>query len=311
MRPLLHVRIFFLITSIVSPVASIHAQTTNPVIVSLNNASDAVLHSKDTGARDEAEASGRLGEAIDQASIEQLRESVPTILQSIGSTDPTIRSVALIAVVAMNQRLVLESLRTGERKMLLLFNPSIPAIAAHLTDPDQRVRSTAVLALGSFGSPINEAFPPMIAYLKRDDAITTIGSAIVFELAARGSQRPDVEDAIIAYLNRPDQTTSELKNSIQPIAVQNTQSQRLALAILPFVDASDPTLSASTIRNLPRQTFPEPSFLLAKAHLQAIAEDPTQPKLVRDAAADILPCWINDRHKPCPQTTSTPPLPRP
>jgi hypothetical protein len=310
MRPLLHVGIFFLITPIISPVASIHAQTANPVIVSLNNVSDAVLHSKDTGARDEAEVSGRLGEAIDQSSIEQLRESVPTILQSVESPDPTIRSVALIAVVAMNQRLILESLRTGERKMLILLNPSIPAIAAHLTDPDQRVRSTAVLALGSFGSPINEAFPPMIAYLKRDDAITTIGSAIVFDLAARGSQRPDVEDAIIAYLNRPDQTTSELKNSIQAIAVQNAQSQRLALAILPFVDASDPTLSASTIRNLPSQTFPEPSFLLAKAHLQAIAVDPTQPKLVRDAAADILPCWINDRHKPCPQTTS-PPLPRP
>jgi hypothetical protein len=300
MRPLLHFCVFFLITSVVSPIASIHAQTANPVIVSLNNFSDAVLHSKATGAKDEGEASGRLGEAVDQASIEQLRESVPTILQSVGSTDPTIRSVALIAVVAMNQRLILESLRTGERKMLLLLNPSIPAIAAHLTDPDQRERSTAVLALGSFGSPINEAFPPMIAYLKRDDAITTIGSGIVFVLAARGSQQPDVEDAIIAYLNRPDQTTSELKNSIQAIAVQNAQSQRLALAILPFVDAADPTLSASTIRNLPRQTFPEPSFLLAKAHLQAIAADPTQPKIVRDAAADILPCWINDRRKSCP-----------
>lgn len=311
MRPLLHVCIFFLITSIVSPVTSIHAQTANPVIVSLSNFSDAVLHSKDTGAKDEAEASGRLGEAIDQASIEQLRESVPAILQSVGSPDPTIRSVALIAVVAMNQRLILESLRTGERKILLLLNSSIPAIAAHLTDPDQRVRGTTVLALGSFGSPINEAFPPMIDYLERDDAITTIGSGIVFELAARGSQRPDVEDAIIAYLNRPDQTTSELKNSIQAIAVQNAQSQRLALAILPFVDASDPTLSASTIHNLPLLALPEPSFLTAKAHLKATAADTAQPKVVRDAAADILPCWINDRHKPCPQTTSTPPLPRP
>jgi HEAT repeat protein len=309
MRPLLHFCIFFLITSVVSPIASIHAQTANPVIVSLNNFSDAVLQSKDTGARDEAEASGRLGEAIDQASIEQLRESVPTILHSLESPDPTIRSVALIAVLAMNQRVILENLRTG--KMPILLNPYIPAIAAHLTDPDQRVRGTAVLALGSFGSPINDAFPPMIAYLKRDDATTTIGSAIVFVLAARVGQRSDVEDAILAYLNRPDQTTSELGNSIQAIAVQNHQSQRLALAILPFADAADPTLSASTIRNLPHQTFPEASFLIAKAHLQAIAADPTQPKVVRDAAADILPCWINDRHKPCPQTTSPQPLPRP
>jgi HEAT repeat len=311
MRPLLHVCIFFLITSLVAPVASIHAQTANPVIVSLNNVSDVVLHSKDTGARDEAEASGRLGEAIDQAAFDQLRESVPTILQSVGSTDPTIRRFALITVMSFNQRLVMESLRTGERKMLLLLNPYIPAIAAHLTDPDQSVRKTAVIALGSFGSPISDAFPPMIAYLKRDDATTTIGSGVVFVLAARGSQQTGVEDAIIAYLHRPDQTTSELRDSIQAIAVQNSQSQRLALAILPFVDAADPALSASTIRNLPSQTFPEASFLIAKAHLQAIATDPTQPKIVRDAAADILPCWINDRHKPCPQTTSPPPLPRP
>ena len=195
--------------------------------------------------------------------------------------------------------------------MPIFLNPYIPAIAAHLTNPDPSVRGTAVLALGSFGSPINDAFPPMIAYLKRDDATTTIGSAIVFVLAARVGQRSDVEDAIIAYLKRPDQTTSELRDSIQAIALQNAQSQRLALAILPFVDASDPTLSASTILNLPHQTFPEPSFLTAKAHLQAIAADPTQPKVVRDAAADILPCWINDRHKPCPQSTSSPPLPPP
>jgi HEAT repeat protein len=306
---MLHVCIFFLITSVVSPIASIQAQTANPVIVSLNNFSDGVLHSKDTGAKDEAEASGRLGEAIDQASIEQLRESVPTILQSVEDPDPTIRSVALIAVLAMNQRLILENLRTGN--MPIFLNPSIPAIAAHLTDPDQSVRGTAVLALGSFGSPINDAFPPMIAYLKRDDATTTIGSAIVFVLAARVGQRSDVEDAIIAYLKRPDQTTSELRDSIQAIALQNAQSQRLALAILPFVDASDPTLSASTILNLPHQTFPEPSFLTARAHLQAIAADPTQPKIVRDAAAEILPCWINDRHKLCPQSTSSPPLPPP
>jgi hypothetical protein len=297
----------FLIASIVAPIASIHAQEANPVVASLNNFNEAVLHSKDTAARDAA--IGSLSQAIDQASIEQLRESVPTILHLVDSTDPTIRGFGLITVVAMNQRSGLENLRTG--KMPILFNPYIPAIAARLTDPDQSVRGTAVLALGSFGAPINDAFPPMIAYLKRDDATTTIGSAIVFVLAARVGQRSDIEDAIIAYLNRPDQTASELENSIQAIAVQNHHSQRLALAILPFVDAADPTLSASTILNLPSQTFPEASFLTAKAHLQAIAADPTQPKVVRDAAANILPCWINDRHKPCPQTASPPPLPRP
>jgi hypothetical protein len=307
MRPLLRLYGCFLFASTIGPFASVHAQEANPVVASLNNLNEAVLHSKDTAARETG--IGRLGQAIDQASIEQLRESVPTILQSVESPDQTIRGFALIAVMSFNQRSIMESLRTGET--LRLLNPYIPAIAAHLTDPDQSVRKTAVLALGSFGSPMSDAFPPMIAYLKRDDAITTIGSAIVFELAARGSQRSDVEDAIIAYLNRPDQTTSELRDSIQAIAVQNAQSRRLALAILPFVDASDPTLSASTILNLPHQTFPEPSFLTAKAHLQAIAADPTQPKIVRDAAADILPCWINDRHKPCPQTTSPPPLPRP
>lgn len=307
MRPMSLLRIFFLITSIIAPVAPVHAQEANPVIASLNSFNEAVLHGKDTAARDAA--IGGLSPAIDQASIEQLRESVPTILHSVESPDPTIRGFALIAVLAMNQRLILENLRTG--KMPVLLNPYIPAIAAHLTDPDQSVRSAAILALGSFGSPINDAFPSMIAYLKRDDATTTIGSAIVFVLAARGSQRSDVEDAIIVYLNRPDQTTSELRDSIQAIAGQNHQSQRLALAILPFVDAADPTLSGSTILNLPRQTFPEASFLIAKTHLQAIAADPTQPKVVRDAAADILPCWINDRRKPCPQTTSPPPLPRP
>ncbi len=133
MRPLLLLCGCFLFASTISSFVSIHAQGANPVIVSLNNFNEAVLHSKDTAARDAA--TGRLGQAIDQASIEQLRESLPTILQSVGSPDPTIRSVALIAVVSMNQRLILESLRTGERKMLLLLNPYIAAIAAHLAEP--------------------------------------------------------------------------------------------------------------------------------------------------------------------------------
>jgi hypothetical protein len=43
-RPMFLLCIFSLITSIVAPVASVHAQEANPVIASLNSFNEAVLH---------------------------------------------------------------------------------------------------------------------------------------------------------------------------------------------------------------------------------------------------------------------------
>jgi hypothetical protein len=183
---------------------------------------------------------------------------VPTILHSVESSDPTIRGFALITVMSFNQRLILESLRTGET--LPLLNPYIPAIAAHLTDPDQRVRKTSVLALGSFGTPISDAFPPMIAYLKRDDATTTIGSAIVFELAARGCQRSDVEDASSRTSTARIRPPQSWKNPFRP---SQSRTLRVSGLSLPFF----PSSTLPTQLSAPRQSkifralpYPSPAF---------------------------------------------------
>ena len=206
-------------------------------------------------------------------------------------------------MVGINARIGHDRALTGAT--LPLLDPYVPAIASHLTDPDQRIRGGTVVVLGSFIQPPDTVYHPLIAYLRRDDAITAVGSSVVFELVRIGVTHPDglradVEDAVIAYLNRADQTPEILEETIQSIAVGAFQSQRLDIAVLPFIDAPDPILRASTIEDLPQLTLPEQNFIAAKVHLQTIAANSNEPQKVRDAANKILSCWVNDRHKPCP-----------
>jgi hypothetical protein len=231
-------------------------------------------------------------------------------MQAVDDKNPAVRTLALSSIVAIESRSNPDHTLRGDA--LPLLDPEIPRIAAHLTDDDTHIRSTTATVLGGFSGKVPDAvFPPLIAYLKREDAITSVGSSVVFELVRLGPQRPAVEAAVIAFINRPDQTPECFISSIDAIAHAQTQNETIDAALVHHLGSSNPIVRAAVIRLLPELQLSEEVFTETQARLRQISSTDPDPA-VRAAANSVLPCWTNDRHKPCPAFNlpdSTPPSP--
>ena len=250
-----------------------------------------------------------LAEALGKAPLAEVKDVLPAIMQAIDDKNPAIRTLALNSIVAIQSRSNPD--RTLRGDALPLLEPEIPRIAAHLTDDDTHIRSTTANVLGGFGpKPPDTIFPPLIAYLKRDDAVSSVGSSIVFQLVRLDPQRPSVATAIIAFLNRNDQTPDYLTSSIDAIAHAPLQNETINTAIVHQLDPPRPTaVRIAVIRDLPELQLPGDVFTATQAHLRQIAASEQEDAAIRSAADSILPCWTNDRHNPCPPFTLPPPAP--
>jgi HEAT repeat protein len=235
----------------------------------------------------------QLAEAIGKAPLSDIKEVLPEILNAMDDKKPAVRTLALTALVAVENR--------PSNDALPLLEPELPRIAAHLTDEDHSIRSATTTVLGGFlNKPPDTIFPPLIAYLSRPDAISTVGSSVVFDLVRLGPQRPDVIAAVTAFINRGDQTQSCLINSIDAIAHAASQSEAINLTLLHHLDSPNPAIRIALIRDLPELELSPATFTTTQSRLRVIASDEKEPEAVRLAASVVLPCWVNDRHQPCP-----------
>lgn len=250
-----------------------------------------------------------LAEALGKAPLSEVKEVLPAIMQAVDDKNPAIRTLALNSLVAIQSRSNPD--RTLRGDALPLLEPEIPRIAAHLTDDDTHIRSTAANVLGGFSpKPPETVFPPLIAYLKRDDAVSSVGSSIVFQLVRLDPQRPPVATAITGFLNRNDQTPDCLISSIDAIAHAPTQNEAIDTGVVHNLDPPRPTaVRIAVIRDLPELQLPGDVFTATQARLRQIAASEQEDATVRTAANSILPCWTNDRHTPCPAFTLPPPTP--
>ncbi|HEY6373904.1 MAG TPA: hypothetical protein VIX90_00130 [Edaphobacter sp.] len=250
-----------------------------------------------------------LAQALGKAPLSEVKEVLPPLMQAVDDKNPAIRTLALNSIVAIQSRSNPD--RTLRGDALPLLEPEVPRIAAHLTDDDTHIRSTTANVLGGFGTkPPDTVFPPLIAYLKRDDAVSSVGSSIVFQLVRLDPQRPPVATAIIAFLDRPDQTAECLTSSIDAIAHAPIQNEAINSGIVHNIDAPrPPVVRVAAILDLPELQLPNEVFTATQARLRQIASSEKEDPTVRTAANSILPCWTNDRHKPCPAFTLPPPTP--
>ena len=250
-----------------------------------------------------------LAEALGKAPLSEVKEVLPAIMQAVDDKNPAIRTLALNSIVAIQSRSNPD--RTLRGDALPLLEPEIPRIAAHLTDDDTHIRSTTANVLGGFGpKPPDTIFPPLIAYLKRDDAVSSVGSSIVFQLVRLDPQRPPVATAILGFLNRNDQTADCLISSIDAIAHASIQNEAVNSEIVRNIDPPrPPAVRIAVIRDLPELQLPGEVFTATRAHLRQIAVSEQEDAAIRTAAGTILPCWTNDRHNPCPAFTLPPPAP--
>ena len=249
-----------------------------------------------------------LAEALGKAPLSDVKEVLPDIMQAVDDKNPAVRTLALDSIVAIESRSNPDHSLRGDA--LPLLEPEIPRIAAHLTDDDTHIRSTTASVLGGFViKPPDAVFAPLIAYLKREDAVGTVGSSVVFDLVRLGSQRPAVAAAIIAFISRPDQTTDCLVSSIDAIAHAQMHNEEIDTAVAHELDNPKPVVRIAVIRDLPELQLPDDAFVATQTRLRQIAASDQEDPAIRAAANTILPCWINDRHKPCPAFTLPSPTP--
>jgi HEAT repeat protein len=243
-----------------------------------------------------------LAEALGKAPLSDIKEVLPDIMQAVDDKNPAVRTLGLDSIVAIESRSNPDRSLRGDA--LPLLEPEIPRIAAHLTDDDTHIRSTTASVLGGFViKPPDAIFAPLIAYLKREDAIGSVGSSVVFDLVRLGPQRPAVAAAIIAFISRPDQTPDSLISSIDVIAHAQTHNEEIDTAVAHDLDISRPAIRIAVIHDLPELQLPEEVFIATQTRLRQIAASDQEDSAVRAAANTILPCWVNDRHKPCPAFT--------
>jgi hypothetical protein len=171
--------------------------------------------------------------------------------------------------------------------------PYIPQIATHLTGEDaQSNRLLAAAVLGAFTpDPPSTIYPPLLAFLKRDDAIGPVGLAVVTDLVQLAPISEDTAAAISRYLRRSDQTSDSRANLADLIATGRNQSQAVNKTLLHFLTSDDNSLRARVILSLPQLNLDAQDFADTKARLEQIAADPNENLQVVTAAKHVAPCW--------------------
>ena len=249
-----------------------------------------------------------LAGALGKAPLPDIKDVLPGIMIAVDDKNPAVRTLALDSIVAIESRSNPDHTLSGDA--LPLLEPEIPHIAAHLTDADTHIRSTTASVLGGFViKPPDTVFAPLIAYLKRDDAASPVGSSVVFDLVRLGPQRPVVAAAIIAFINRPDQSPDVLVSCVDAIAHAQMHNEEIDTAVARDLDIPKVVVRIAIIRDLPELQLPDEVFTTTQARLRQIAANNQEDPAVRAAANTILPCWVNDRHKPCPAFSLPSPTP--
>lgn len=170
--------------------------------------------------------------------------------------------------------------------------PAIPKIAVHLTDDSTQNRILAANILSGFTSnPSSAVYTPLLAYLKRDDAVGPVGQAVVDALLTLGPLSDDVASAIGRYLRRSDQTTDTRSDLIDSIGIHAHQSQSLNKSILAYLDSDDPTVRARLILTLPQLDLAPDVFADTRARISVLAGNDSENLQVVNAARAVTACW--------------------
>lgn len=173
-----------------------------------------------------------------------------------------------------------------------ILTPAIPKIAAHLTDESQGDRILTAAILGGFSpDPPASIYPPLFAYLKRDDGVGTVGQAVVEDILQLGPIHDDAAAAIISYLHRPDQTSDSRSNLVEAIATHPFQSQSVNKVLLGYLDSDDPSLRARLILSLPQLDLAPDVFTETRERVTQLTANDQESLAVVNAAKSVATCW--------------------
>jgi hypothetical protein len=248
---------------------------------------------------DEISAMASLQPQPDAASI---AEAMPYLLKALADPDIPLHTFALTAIAGLQTAPVSASPAepataaapaSYKPEIVKALTPYIAQIAAHLTTEEQSAnRLLAATILGGFApNPPSAIYPPLLAYLKRDDAIGEVGLAVVSDLLQLAPVNDDTAAAVTRYLRRSDQTADSRANLADLIATKPNQSQSVNKSLLLYLDSDDNSLRARVILSLPQLDLASDVFAETKSRIDRIVSDPNENLQVVTAAKSIATCW--------------------
>jgi hypothetical protein len=172
--------------------------------------------------------------------------------------------------------------------------PAIPAITSHLIDEDlqNRLLTTNVLCGFSPNAPA-AVLGPLLAFLKRDDAVGAVGLSVVSDLLQIGPVGNETAGAIAVFLRRPDQTAETRANLVEAIASKPNQSQTVNHALLSYLDSDDAALRARLILSLPLLDLAPQVYADTKTRIADLASGGQDSLQVVNAAKAVAGCWTS------------------
>jgi hypothetical protein len=145
-------------------------------------------------------------------------------------------------------------------------------------------------------------YPPLLAYLKRDDATGAVALAVVNDLLQIGPVSDATAAEIARYLRRTDLTPDAQANLVEAIAGRPNQNQAVDKALLSYLDSDDASLRARVILSLPQLDLAPELFADTKARVAAIASGGQDSLAVVNAAKAVAGCWTQVKMTTgCPQ----------
>ncbi len=253
---------------------------------------------------DEITAMASLQPLPDAASI---TEAMPYLLKALANPDIPLHTFALTAIAGLqssaseNQPGAPSQTASSSEVGSAAFKPEtakaltpyIAQIAAHLTSEEQPANRllTATILGGFTPNPPASVYPPLLAYLTRDDAIGEVGLAVVSTLIQIAPINDTTAAAITRYLRRSDQTSDSRANLADLIATKPNQSQAINKSLLVYLNSDNNSLRARVILSLPQMDLASNDFAETKSRIDRIAGDPNENLQVITAAKSIAICW--------------------
>jgi hypothetical protein len=232
-----------------------------------------------------------------------VREAIPLLLKALDNPDIPLHTFALTALTGLQTPATTTPTQTPtlpgapppplnyKPEIARLLAPIVPQISTHLTEDSQPDRLLTAAILGGFTpDPPAAVFPPLIAFLKRDDAISPVGLAVVTALLQLGPSDDSVT-AITRYLRRPDQTSDSRTNLTDLIASNPHQSQAINKALLTYLDTDDNSLRARVILSLPQLDLAPEQFRDMQSYVLQLTANTSENLQVITAAKAVSPCW--------------------
>jgi hypothetical protein len=242
-----------------------------------------------------------------------LQAAVPLLLKALANPDTPVRTYALTALAGLQVALDTDAAAPPSSVAMVatayksetttLLTPAIANIASHLTEESIPNRILTATILGGFTpNPPAAVYPPLYAFLKRDDAIGQIGFAVVSDLLQFGPISEDTNAAVARFVRRSDQTPDSRANLVDLIATRSNQSQSLNKTLLTYLSSDEPGLRARVILSLPQLDLAPDVFADTRTRISQLADNTGENLQVVNAAKAIATCWTAVKMtNACPQ----------